>query len=1393
MRTIFFDSCPPVPSNLPPGCIILQPSHSLPYPSCCPTPSCPPLGEHKRLPRWRLALPPRVHRSNQPSPRSEAANVLNQTYVKQPVVKIEESVGKIGISNASHRTQTSLRPNATSLFNNETDNIHRDTDRLKIVLNTDFFSLRVNSTIKQKFENESYNGVDKLLQSAPNSNVDPKMVETKDFQEALVPIQQTQKIIDILVGKDSGVINKNIDFHCDYLPNINNKLRNESFPPIAENDSLKNTFHHANNSNTMVLEEERNTASNSSESSIILTDDAFSNANKTMSAAAQQNKEIPPLNTSDSQMKFKFNDAVSLLFDSSVNATRAIDSEIFVETNYVNVNNYSGIIAGVNGNLPDQITSKIVSPGILGNKKMSEKYKCPQKSENGTIDNLCGDQVVESSSILEMRQKSLNLPSTRHSNLSDKNSKESIPKVNIVETRPNYVKLFSLIRKASGNDTDLTKIYNLISKAIIPNNLQTNEALTLAIVSEAIGNGLNTIMRNRLTKNDDKLNNLQLLKSNETFDAKQSERTRRNTAIHKHAENEIDGHEAEKKKPVFFIPWKKIENKNNVSEDTELRKNIPAVPSGTLEITTQSSQQKNLKTPYDIGNFTNMTTRRNTSELISDQNKAESILVTTTAPGNNSKPSRTRHSKSRMTIPRIPPNRTRTANRTKLNQKLSKFTSTAYATVLEQQLTDSAKAPNETLSTASSDVDPIPSGSGRRKFRSRRLKLPDLTTATYSNSSDSTENAIVPKEDPVTGKMNQPASEREGRLNRIRNRLLSRRRSTSKLPEVITESNKVNSNPSGSATVQLDNQTTNPPEVLKMSTVGAEEIQPVAIQDTTLPVLKIDNSNTSKEQYKEVAEQNLTKNSSLPKNVHRSLSSRLRFQNMINPRKRNKNESIKTQLPKTSSKPPTINNVVELNVDIPSANNVIESNVSQNNIEDTNKDGAARESVVNQVPARRKPSLENRARLLKLIRDRGENRNNAKQLNDINVKEKYKHLKIENEVDKSPVLPNEIQKIPIQNISSKKATLTSTQSLTRQRLNPKPVTGIIQVSEKPTVRSLAPIRVTHSPQLFQKIATLLPAPSIKEATLPQQSIRTQTRRKHPTVQSTNKRRQEIVPNKVVQNLHKNNSPNVHLPNNQNLHLVSNPNINPVINSNVNVVSNLNLNQPNQHLYHAPPSVPQQNQPQNQHQTQAPKVYYPINQLVNTIPTNQNVHTQQVSQQPQTQAPNHNNHNQHTVYQPNQLLKSNQHNHKENLHNPHKTPTLSKNHPTAQNEPKKEDSFSLLPTVHDFPEMKDDFEPHSFDFEVEDDFNYKEPQFVIDYRNKNKDTFNSDPKKLKPTKPKIPEGAKVTEEEYFVEGPSGVPIKVTTVTFHTSKSSVRNENVKNRSSHFKRDPFGEVSQ
>lgn len=127
-------------------------------------------------------------------------------------------------------------------------------------------------------------------------------------------------------------------------------------------------------------------------------------------------------------------------------------------------------------------------------------------------------------------------------------------------------------------------------------------------------------------------------------------------------------------------------------------------------------------------------------------------------------------------------------------------------------------------------------------------------------------------------------------------------------------------------------------------------------------------------------------------------------------------------------------------------------------------------------------------------------------------------------------------------------------------------------------------------------------------------------------------------------------------------------------------------------------------------------------------------------------------------------------------------------------------------MEDFPEMKDDFEPPSFDFGEE--FEYKEPQFVLDFKKRNKNAFAqpketkksySNPKKpeqprinsINPNKPHIPEGAKVTEKEYFVESPSGVPVKVTTVTFHTSKSSVRNENIKNRSSHFKRDPFGDI--
>ncbi|KAF2359419.1 Single domain Von Willebrand factor type C domain, partial [Trinorchestia longiramus] len=84
-------TCPPVPTNLPPGCTILHPSQTLPYPTCCPTPSCPPLG-----PRPPPTLTPASAktRSKQTKKKPKASFFLSNGT---PSVKIEENKGNVNV------------------------------------------------------------------------------------------------------------------------------------------------------------------------------------------------------------------------------------------------------------------------------------------------------------------------------------------------------------------------------------------------------------------------------------------------------------------------------------------------------------------------------------------------------------------------------------------------------------------------------------------------------------------------------------------------------------------------------------------------------------------------------------------------------------------------------------------------------------------------------------------------------------------------------------------------------------------------------------------------------------------------------------------------------------------------------------------------------------------------------------------------------------------------------------------------------------------------------------------------------------------------------------------------------------------------------------------------
>ncbi|KAF2359420.1 hypothetical protein FHG87_009830, partial [Trinorchestia longiramus] len=67
-------------------------------------------------------------------------------------------------------------------------------------------------------------------------------------------------------------------------------------------------------------------------------------------------------------------------------------------------------------------------------------------------------------------------------------------RVSIVETRPKYIKLFSMLKNSSGNKTALAKHNKFTQDTQVPNNLNKRDRITLAMVSDAIEMGLDELL-----------------------------------------------------------------------------------------------------------------------------------------------------------------------------------------------------------------------------------------------------------------------------------------------------------------------------------------------------------------------------------------------------------------------------------------------------------------------------------------------------------------------------------------------------------------------------------------------------------------------------------------------------------------------------------------------------------------------------------------------------------------------------------------------------------------------------------------------------------------------------------------------------------------------------------
>ena len=977
----------------------------------------------------------------------------------------------------------------------------------------------------------------------------------------------------------------------------------------------------------------------------------------------------------------------------------------------------------------------------------------------------------------------------------------------VIETRPQYLKLFSILKEAARNRTVLKRPY---TDRLLPDNLNNDERITLSMISHAIKEGLDSLSKSSKTNgsetnedDDDRIefiyiglsptplnvNNSNIVFLNPdgkpaTKTSKQVERTRRNTNSHK------DQIMTESKgKPVFFIPWKKSDKAETKSAEPNLKDS---------ESETQSSSIVEVSTEAEIPTTAQPTIKSRLQRVVASPVQiAENSEVRTKKNVSNSRLDAltARRSRSRMTIPGI---RLLRLRKPKNATQMTNFTKTKYEQYKSRK--NLQALPGRLSASITTNIaDENSSATESLRLIGRKVQSEIISTSTPPES-ELENKQKVERIDRRKGSRGLTPAGRLRRLRGRRRRLLRRRGESEKIEDSSTTTEEPTTLLETKRN-RKDASTTITPSISKIELISKEnrlkskETDKKAAKEVATEKYealkseeKVSLRNVKKTAKLDDSDNEITALTELLKSSPKRdksmrLSARLRLRNRNNSQKRARNRQSEKTKPESPANDKAQSEQALEEAQIRSSLEVVPdiSEIDSNTIEDSTKVATSSEATATKVTTSnsrrngKKSFLTQRARLLDLIRARVEARKALKQ-------SKTQQDKVR-ESTAAPVIATK-KAVEIKNVDAfvipvkPKIKITPSKAI-RQRLLP----TVVQTTEASIlpVPTLAPVNVTQSQQFYE---SLRHSTTKKTTTFAPQTVK-YSKVRQPEI---------ILKPKLVNNRQKTQSTgkNIKLPQRpqsrqQNLFnnkpLVLHP---PVVHKVYHPipVTHTPITEPSTHRSTHSTQTPQPVVHPHPNVLTNPHAYQPINQLVHRATTAPPIihhphYTPTIAR------------NLHQRIDPNNKI----------LHNSHqpvlpqspKVPATNNKHhhniPVAKKEERKTEFDSLLPTEEDFPEINFEFEPPTFEFPEE--FNYKEPQFVIDYKKKEKENYKKPQESIRSVqteKQKIPEGAKVTEKEYFIEGPSGVPIKVTTVTFHTSKSSIRNENVKNRSSQFKRDPF-----
>ena len=360
------------------------------------------------------------------------------------------------------------------------------------------------------------------------------------------------------------------------------------------------------------------------------------------------------------------------------------------------------------------------------------------------------------------------------------------------ESRPQYLKFFKLLKKSARNRT-LNQDPKL--NKILPKNLNTDQKITLSMISRAIEKGLDSLEQpNNNTNNnrnepEDKIKfiyigvsptPIKVRNSNVVFydsdgnridPGKQNERPRRNTrskAYQPLIVNESRG------KPVFYLPQ---------TEPRIIANNEKNTSTANVEVADQNNHNEKKLVDNNNGKTTNKTSHsnRSRSRLLTDRKE---ILE---------KEKIQNRSQSRMTVPLLRQTNLATNNNNTTNNRRNKFDATKY-----EQYRNRFKQRNKKTITkpddGNSQVSPAPQVLQARK-------APDSTTSTKVKLKPNL-------------KTEETRLERSKSMKKLRQRLLQRRRGPPRKAVIHTNSN----NNNGSALLEKelsDDSTTLPPDILK--------------------------------------------------------------------------------------------------------------------------------------------------------------------------------------------------------------------------------------------------------------------------------------------------------------------------------------------------------------------------------------------------------------------------------------------------------------------------------------------------------------------------------------------------------------------------------------------------